>query len=129
VAYLYGSYHEARRPLKRAIKEAKRRAWDELLATLDSDSWGCPYRLVLNKFRPWAPRTTENMDHQFLEEVVGALFPGAVNEEDSRANGNRRSPRMSWPGLWRISEREGPLVPTEFQPASGRRSPKSWPRG
>jgi hypothetical protein len=51
------------------------------------------------------------MDHQFLEEVVGALFPGAVNEEDGKANGNRRSPRMSWPGLWRISERGRPPGP------------------
>jgi hypothetical protein len=37
VAYLYNAYREARSPLQQAIKEAKRRAWDELLATLDSD--------------------------------------------------------------------------------------------
>jgi hypothetical protein len=48
---------------------------------------GRSYRLVLNKFRPGAPATTENMDPQFLEEVVGALFPGAVNEEEGRTNG------------------------------------------
>jgi hypothetical protein len=29
------------------------------------------------------------MDPQFLEEVVGALFPGAVNEEAGRTNGER----------------------------------------
>jgi hypothetical protein len=37
VARLYGVYCEVRRPLQRAIKEAKRLAWDELLATLYSD--------------------------------------------------------------------------------------------
>jgi hypothetical protein len=89
VAHLYDAYRKARRPLQRAIKEAKRRAWDELLTTLDSDPWGRPYRLVLNKLRPWAPPTTVNMDPQFLEEVVGALFPGAVNEEEGRTNEER----------------------------------------
>jgi hypothetical protein len=53
--YLYNAYRKVRRPLLRAIKEAKKRAWDELLATLDSDHWGRPYRLVLNKFRPCPP--------------------------------------------------------------------------
>jgi hypothetical protein len=89
VAYLYNAYREARSPLQQAIKEAKRRAWDELLATLDSDPWGRPYRLVLNKLRPWAPPTTKSMDPQLLEEVVGALFPGAVNEEEGGTNEER----------------------------------------
>jgi hypothetical protein len=44
---------------------------------------------VLNKLRPWAPLTTKNMGPQFLEEVVGALFPGAVNEEEGRTNEER----------------------------------------
>jgi hypothetical protein len=45
--------------------------------------------LVLNKLRPWALHTMENMDPSFLEEVVGALFPGAVSEEEGRANEER----------------------------------------
>jgi hypothetical protein len=52
VAFLYDAYCEARRPLQRAIKEAKRRAWEELLATLDFNPWGRPYRMVFNKLRP-----------------------------------------------------------------------------
>ena len=66
------------------MKEAKRRAWGELLASLDSDPWGRPYKMVLNKLRPWAPPATESMDPRFLEEVVGTLFPGATSEEDGR---------------------------------------------
>jgi hypothetical protein len=89
VVYLYDAYREARRPLQRAIKEAKRRAWDELLVTLDSNPWRRLYRLALNKLRPWAPHTVENMDPQFLEEVVGALFPGAVNDGEGRTNEGR----------------------------------------
>ena len=66
------------------MKEAKRRAWGELLASLDSDPWGRPYKMVLNKLRPWAPPATESMDPRFLEEVVGTLFSGATSEEDGR---------------------------------------------
>jgi hypothetical protein len=43
VAYWYDAYREAQKPLQRAIKAARRRAWDELLATLDSDPRGRPY--------------------------------------------------------------------------------------
>jgi hypothetical protein len=82
VARLYGVYREARRPLQRAIKEAKRLAWDELLVTLDSDPWGRSYRLVLNKLRPRAPLATERMD---------SLFPGTVNEE-TNGEGKEQEP-------------------------------------
>ena len=63
---------------------AKRRAWGELLASLDADPWGRPYKMVLNKLRPWAPSTTESMDPRFLKEVVDTLFPGATDEENSK---------------------------------------------
>ena len=53
-------------------------------ASLDSDPCGRPYKMVLNKLRPWAPPATESMDPRFLEEVVGTLFPGMANEEDVR---------------------------------------------
>ena len=61
MARLYEGYREARRPLQRAIKEAKRRAWGELLTSLHSDPWGLHYKMVLKKLRPWAPPTTESM--------------------------------------------------------------------
>jgi hypothetical protein len=66
VVRLYGTYRGAQMPLQGAIKEAKRRAWDELLATLDSDPWGRPYRMVLNKLHPWAAPATESMVPRFL---------------------------------------------------------------
>jgi hypothetical protein len=40
--------------------------------------------MELNNVRPWAPPATESMDPWFLEEVVGSVFPGAVNDEESR---------------------------------------------
>ena len=78
VARLYEAHREARRPLQRAIKETKKRAWGVLLASLDADSFGRPYKMVLNKLRSWDD-TTESMDPRFLEEVVGTLFPGATD--------------------------------------------------
>jgi hypothetical protein len=46
VVRVFESYREARRSLKRAIEESKKREWDELQATLDSDPWGRSYRVV-----------------------------------------------------------------------------------
>ena len=80
----YEAYRKARRPVQQTIKEAKRRAWDKPMASLVSDLWGRPYKMVLNKLRTWAPPATESMDPRFLEEVAGILFPGAANEEDGR---------------------------------------------
>ncbi|RLU14697.1 hypothetical protein DMN91_013051 [Ooceraea biroi] len=44
-------YREERCKLRKEIEMAKRKAWDELLDTLDKDPWGKPYLVVLNKLR------------------------------------------------------------------------------
>ena len=117
VARLYKAYREARRPLQRAINEAKRRAWGEFLASLDADPWGRPYKMVLNKLRPWAPPTTESMDPRFLEEVAGTLFPGATDEENNKftneeeqepqhSKAESRDPAGSWSPESRVTEEE-----------------------
>ena len=142
VARLHEAYREAWRPLQRVIKEAKRRAWGELLASLDAVPWGRPYKMVLNKLRPWAPPTTESMDPRFLGEILGTLFPGATDEENNRSTNeqeqepqprevgarNRESPRKNWRRLSGGSEHGRLRAPTEPQPACGRTSPGSWPR-
>ena len=144
------AYREARRPLQRAVKEAKRRAWGELLASLDADPCGRPYKMVLNKLRLWASPTTESMDPRFLEEVVGTLFLGATDEENSRFTNeeeqepqsskeeprdprgvgarNRESPRKNWSRLSGGSEHGKLRAPTESRLACGRTSLGSWPR-
>ena len=94
VARLYEAYREAWRPLQRAIKEAKRRTWGELLASLDADPRGRPYKIVLNKLRLWAPPATESMDPRFVEEIVGSLFSVATDEEDSSFT-NEEEPQPS----------------------------------
>ncbi|XP_033361686.1 uncharacterized protein LOC117239977 [Bombus vosnesenskii] len=109
VARLYEAYSEARRLLQRAMKEAKWRAWGELLASLNSDPWRRAYKLVLNKLRPRAPPLTESMDPRFLDEVVGTLFLGVANEGDGSLT----------------EEEEQELQPPEEEPraSAGRWSP------
>ena len=61
--------------LLQRIRKAKAKAWDDLLDTIDGDPWGRPYRLVLGKLITKGPPTTEQLDPQFLEQVIHTLFP------------------------------------------------------
>lgn len=59
----------------KAIKKEKARAWKELFQSLEEDPWGRPYKIVLNKLRPWAPLLTESLDPGFVREVIDTLSP------------------------------------------------------
>ncbi|CAG4978795.1 unnamed protein product [Colias eurytheme] len=72
----YTIYQNAKKALRDAIAVAKERAWMELLDTLNLDPWGRPYRLVMNKLRPWAPPLTATLEPALLQKVVTTLFPG-----------------------------------------------------
>ncbi|XP_025154147.1 uncharacterized protein LOC112588429 [Harpegnathos saltator] len=61
--------------LREAIGVARGRGWDDLLLSLDADPWGRPYRMVMQKMRPWTPPKTVTLDPRFLERVMGTLFP------------------------------------------------------
>lgn len=63
-----------------AIKRSKTTAWKELLQTLEEDSWGRPYKIVLNKLRPAAPPLTETLDPAFVKEVT--LFSNRDEETE-----------------------------------------------
>lgn len=74
-------YRQARYELCAAINKAKSGAWDELIRSLDRDPWGRPYKIVRNKLKKWAPPKTETMEPEFLNEVIGTLFPEREEEE------------------------------------------------
>ncbi|CAG4927182.1 unnamed protein product [Colias eurytheme] len=79
----YSNYQNAKKALRDAIAVAKERAWAELLDTLNLDPWGRPYRLVMNKLRPWAPPLTATLEPSLLQRVVTTLFPGcSLNATD-----------------------------------------------
>lgn len=52
MAEKWEKYHATKVLLRRAIRQAKVRAWEELPQTLEEDSWGRPYKLVMNRLRP-----------------------------------------------------------------------------
>ncbi|XP_011858523.1 PREDICTED: uncharacterized protein LOC105556064, partial [Vollenhovia emeryi] len=86
---LLEAYRERRKILKAAVRKAKEDAWDELIASIDADPWGRPYKLVMNKLGSGALPAVEVIKPHFLEEVVAALFPtgrqrGTPEEETER---------------------------------------------
>ncbi|KAL6416583.1 hypothetical protein ACFW04_013336 [Cataglyphis niger] len=55
-------YRIARKKLRAEINTAKSVAWKELLDVVESDPWGLPYRLVLNKLRSSPCNILDNLD-------------------------------------------------------------------
>ncbi|GBP15361.1 Probable RNA-directed DNA polymerase from transposon X-element [Eumeta japonica] len=56
---LITEYKNARRSLNKAIKDSKRRCWEELINEVDKDPWGRPYKVVMThlKSQPMFPPT------------------------------------------------------------------------
>lgn len=71
---MWKEYRAARLFLTTAIKDAKSKAWGELLAELEKDPWGKAYQIAFNKLRPNAPPLTECLAPDFVQEVVKTLF-------------------------------------------------------
>lgn len=63
-----------RKTLSIAIKEAKEKAWADLIASVDSDPWGKPYKIVTKRLRRSRPITGLELPGR-LDDVVNALFP------------------------------------------------------
>lgn len=68
-------YKENKKDLRNEIKEAKIRAWDELIHTIEQDSWDLPYRIVLKKLRRASPSLTETLKLNILTKIIDKLFP------------------------------------------------------
>lgn len=54
---------------------AKTSFWETLIQDLDRDPWGRPYKIVMNKLRPWVPPIAETVEPDFLDRVIMTLFP------------------------------------------------------
>lgn len=72
-------YRAARIALFKVIKQAKSEFWDDLLHSFNKNPWRRPYRMVLCKFRPWAPSLTEKLDPPFFAEVIQHSLPASKN--------------------------------------------------
>lgn len=54
-------------------------AWDDLLGTIERDSWGPPYRIVLKKLRRATPSLTETLKLNTLDQIVNNLFSNDIH--------------------------------------------------
>lgn len=102
----YERYKDAKKALQKAIKRAKERARQELLATLDTDPWGRPYRMVMSYLRPWTPPASQTLEPQVLENTLGALMPQRAEF---------RTPFMVPPGTSQSSTMEVVPLVTEVE--------------
>lgn len=73
LAELRSDLRDSRKALKFAIQKAKSHCWKEMLASVDSDPWGRPYKMVMGKLRGPSPIT--QTEQQTLEGMVNSLFP------------------------------------------------------
>lgn len=74
-------YRWKKKELNRAIRKAKTASWKELIATIDKDSWGLPYRIVMNRLRQSSPSLSESLELETLDCLLVKLFPGCQSRE------------------------------------------------
>lgn len=67
----YDKLRAAKKDLKTLIENSKRDKWKELIEAVAHDTWGQPYKIVMNKIRTRAPQLPPDI----LEITVNTLFP------------------------------------------------------
>ena len=77
--------------LQRTIKDAKVRAWKELIETIDRDPWVRPYRLVLRKLRVCLPPSRNRWIRNCYKESLTPFFarPQSTMDRDAKPGGRR----------------------------------------
>lgn len=79
---LESEYREAKKELRKAIRQAKVESWKDLTATIEKDPWGLPYRVVLRKLRSATPGLTEQLEEDQVHMLLQSLFPKRRTEEE-----------------------------------------------
>ncbi|KMQ91066.1 reverse transcriptase [Lasius niger] len=94
-------YRRKKKDLRRAIRKAKVKAWSDLIRTIDEDTWGLPYRIVMNRLRCSSPGFTELVEPEILDRLLDKLFPkGSVGDAPADWRGFR------WSDEWVITQGE-----------------------
>ncbi|KAE9528675.1 hypothetical protein AGLY_012250 [Aphis glycines] len=63
-----------RKQLALAIKDAKEKCWSDLIATVDNDPWGKPYKIVTKRLRRQRPIPGIQLPGR-VDSITDALFP------------------------------------------------------
>ncbi|XP_031781789.1 uncharacterized protein LOC116416713 [Nasonia vitripennis] len=70
---LYERHDRARKRLRDAIKESKRRCWAKIVDEVEKDPFGDGYAIVTRKIGEM--KQTEPMEAEVIEKVIDGLFP------------------------------------------------------
>jgi len=71
---VYDDFKKARKELRKAVRTAKKKTWTELITTIDEDSWGKLYKIVLRRLRPFTPSVCETLGREIVDRIVNSLF-------------------------------------------------------
>ena len=66
------AYKEASRMLR--IRKSKTESWKNLIETINSDPWGLPYKIMMDKLRR-SQGLSVSEDEESLRKIVEVLFP------------------------------------------------------
>lgn len=91
-------YKRAKKALNKEIAKAKENAWEELIASIEEDPWGLPYKLVARKLMAGA-NLTETLKPEVLSEVLRSLFPQHEIRPPLDIN-------VDWSEDWSVSQNE-----------------------
>ncbi|KAI8125012.1 Retrovirus-related Pol polyprotein from type-1 retrotransposable element R1 [Lucilia cuprina] len=79
---LKDNYKKARKTLKIAIRDSKKKCWQELCSDIDTNPWGKPYKIVMKKFGTMKP-IPGIKEESWATKIVETLFPTDENEENN----------------------------------------------
>lgn len=78
-------YRSTSRDLKQLIRTAKPKCWEDLIKTVEMDSWDKPFKFVTGKLRGFS--VMGSLEPGKIESITRALFPS-----NSRSRANPLSP-------------------------------------
>lgn len=75
VQLAYKEWKTMQKTYREAIKQSKRRNWQELLDTLEEDPWNKPYRIVLKRLNRSPSDLTQRLPLEEVNNILDELFP------------------------------------------------------
>nr|XP_022909386.1 uncharacterized protein LOC111420601 [Onthophagus taurus] len=79
IEQLSTDYTEARKKLRKQIKESKEAKWKELCHELEDNIWGTAYQVITKRF---GARRREELDCETIEKQFEKLFPQITESEE-----------------------------------------------
>jgi len=80
-----------RKQLALAIKEAKEKCWSDLIATVDKDPWGKPYKIVMKRLRRQRPIPGIQLPGR-VDNIIDTLFPTGPSRTPSTVHRTGEEP-------------------------------------